>query len=169
LIDRLALKAPDFLRLVLRRILAAPRSRVRKAFLRLLLRRGYAAFNRRDWELNTILHHPTDYTWMVPKLSFVPPDMAETYHGVESYLEAMRIYLDAWEDLRVDFEDFIDAGSNRVIVVIRQIGVGRWSGLPVDLPSLDLIELRDGWLVSQRLWDNLDDALRSVGLPAAAR
>jgi hypothetical protein len=171
LVGWLGIRYPDPVRVLVRNTFAAHPSRARTALLRYLASRGYAAFNRRDWELNTILLHPSHYTFSVPNRAFVPPDLSETYHGIEGYLEVVRVFLEAWQDMRIVFEGLVATGPTWLINRTRQVGSGSWSGITAGRPVFDLVELRDGWVVSQTLWDDLDAAFRSLGVtpPGAAK
>jgi ketosteroid isomerase-like protein len=154
---------PPATRLVFRAILRLPRSRLRTGLLTYAVKRGYAAFNRRDWELNTVLHHPTAHRWDAGGMGVGPMDVSDL-RDVEGYVAGLSRYLEAWGDLRLVVEEVIEVGADRVLVMLRQVATGAGSGVPVEMPSGDLLTFRDGWLVDQKVTMERDDALRSAGL-----
>jgi ketosteroid isomerase-like protein len=88
---------------------------------------------------------------------------AGEWHGVDAMWAACIEWLRTWDELRVEPERFIDLGE-RVLVLARQTGRGKQSGLPVELEVGDLFTLRDGKIVRWELYVNRGEALRAVGL-----
>jgi ketosteroid isomerase-like protein len=151
LTERLVVRSPRLFRAIVRRVLDLPESRVRTRVVTYVVRRGYAAFNRRDWEVNTLLHHPTDYRWDATSVDFAPPD-ARDLIGIHGYLDGMNRWLDPWDELSIEVEEIVEAGHDRILSVLRQIATGTGSGVTVVSPSFtDLLTFRDGWLVSNTL------------------
>ena len=170
LADRAVVAAPSLARAGMRAVLRLPRSRLRTALLTYAIGRGYAAFNRRDWELNTLLHHPTAHRWDATRAGLTPMDVVDL-RGIEGYVEGMTRYLAAWGDLRLVVEQMVEVGSDRIVVLLRQIATGAGSGVPVEMATGDLLTFQDGWLVHQTISTDRDAALRSAGLdpPAEVR
>jgi ketosteroid isomerase-like protein len=89
---------------------------------------------------------------------------AGTRHGAEGFLRSTEEALDAFEDYRVEAEDFIDAGE-AVVVPVRISGRGRASGAKLDTRLVHLWVLRDGKVVRGEVYRTTDEALEAVGLP----
>ena len=90
------------------------------------------------------------------------------WRGIEAFTAGQLEYIEAFEDLRVQGEEFFDLGD-RVLVLVRHRGKGRESGLPYDREVADLLTLRDGVVVRwEGYWDRTE-ALEAVGLREADR
>ncbi len=71
--------------------------------------------------------------------------------------------VDAFEDLRFEPQEFIDAGD-RVVVVHQAAGRGRGSGAEVELHFSNVWTLSDGKAVSAISYDAHTEALEAAGL-----
>jgi ketosteroid isomerase-like protein len=60
-----------------------------------------------------------------------------TYVGVDGVRDYMSRFLDPWDSLSISSEAFDEAGD-RVLVSVRQSGIGRSSGVPVELRYFQL-------------------------------
>jgi hypothetical protein len=75
--------------------------------------------------------------------------------------------LDAWEDTRLEPEEFRELEGERVPVLIRHRGRGKASGLEVGQvhsKGANLFELRDGRVVRLTVFLGLERALADLGL-----
>ena len=71
-----------------------------------------------------------------PDVLFIPLSefpSAGRYIGTDGMRDFMRGYVEAWRDLTLAAEDLIEA-ENSVVAAVRQRGVGKESGAPLDLP-----------------------------------
>jgi ketosteroid isomerase-like protein len=84
--------------------------------------------------------------------------------GRDEYAEMMRRFTEGFEDLRMDVEQIVDAGNDRVVAITRLFATGMRSGAPVELRSARVHWLDAGRVV--RIDEFLDpaDALKAVGL-----
>jgi ketosteroid isomerase-like protein len=89
--------------------------------------------------------------------------LAGEWEGMEGLVRGALLWVDAWEDLRVEAEDFIDPGDT-VVALTRQTGRAKSSGVPLDRPLADVWEFRNGRVVRLTSYWNRDEALESVGL-----
>jgi uncharacterized protein len=90
------------------------------------LRDGYEALNRGD--LSAVLDLiDADLEWEEGGRS---PE-AGRYSGRESFERFVRSWLDSFDDFRIEVEEIREEG-NRLVVVARQSGRGRASGLPIE-------------------------------------
>jgi ketosteroid isomerase-like protein len=132
------------------------------------VRRGFAlsydAFNRRDWELNTLLLAPDDYVFLAGDLREALPDARDRYLGVAGYLEAMLLFLESWSELEVKLMDLLDLGRDRAVSLMRFNGRGRRSGLAFDQLAVGEHTFREGLCVTQTYWWDSHRAARALGL-----
>ena len=91
------------------------------------------------------------------------PD-AGSYEGPEGIRDGyMRPMLEAWESFRIEAESLEQQGD-RILAVVRQSGVGRDSGLEVEIRYFQLWTFRDGRVTGLRsIMDESDarEALRA--------
>ena len=148
MLERVAARFPALARSLVRLLLRLPASPLRRAGLRYMYRRGYAAWNRRDWELNTVAHDPHRYELVWPE-GDRPPGARSSYDGIEGYLEFAELWLDSFGDYRFQLEEVRDPGGNRLGLLIRQIATGRSSGAAVVERMASVDEYEGGRMVRQ--------------------
>jgi ketosteroid isomerase-like protein len=154
---------------MVRVVLALPPSRVRSGLVRYLYRRAYAAWNRRDWELNTLLHDDERYELVWPASDAIP-GARERYRGVEGYIDFAELWLEAFGDFRFQLLAVDDSSRTRLVAHIRQRGRGTGSGVAIDERILSVDEIDNGRLVKQTEWRDVEAGLRANGLtPASLR
>jgi ketosteroid isomerase-like protein len=85
-----------------------------------------------------------------------------TYRGHDGLRRYAKDRLDAWEELRFEPDEFIDAGELVVVVGILT-GRGRGSGVPVDQPVAVAFELRAGKIVRAHAHTDAEQALATIG------
>jgi ketosteroid isomerase-like protein len=85
------------------------------------------------------------------------------YHGREGVAEAMRIWTGAWEDWKVDVKEIIDAGD-RVLLIGRESGRGKGSGIEIDQWVFVVFTLRNGRIVHWKGFVDRDQGLEAAGL-----
>jgi ketosteroid isomerase-like protein len=90
------------------------------------------------------------------------PDMA-TYRGHDGVARLMTEWFGAFEDLRVDVEELIDAGD-RVVAVLRLHGRARGSTNEVDMSETHVLTMRDGKVTEIHEYPTKAEALKVVGL-----
>jgi ketosteroid isomerase-like protein len=89
---------------------------------------------------------------------------SQSYRGLDGYAEFLRTWTEAFETWSHRLDRAVDAGDGRVVGWGHQWGVGKGSGVPVDLDFGIVFELRDGRLVRVRLYMEPAQALAAVGL-----
>ncbi len=136
---------------------------LRHRILRRMYTRAYAAFNRRDWEVNTALFHRDRYVLEWASEGLMMPDLQSAWQGRAGYLTAMAHVIDMWPDMHVRLGDIRQVAEERLLVSNRITGRSR-SGLTVDQHFTDLHEFRGGWLVHQTQFLHRADALAAAGL-----
>ena len=92
------------------------------------------------------------------------PALEGRWLGLDEMRTAMREYLEAVADLRIEAERIIDLGGERVLVLSRHTARGKQSGVPIEHEIGDVFTLRDGKIVRfDSYWDRAE-ALEAVGL-----
>jgi ketosteroid isomerase-like protein len=79
--------------------------------------------------------------------------------AVQAYWESLRT--DVWRELTMEFEE-IDERGDVVVALVRCSGVGRGSGVPVEMPAAWVATVRDGLVASARLTLDRGAALEAV-------
>jgi ketosteroid isomerase-like protein len=160
--ERVFLRFPALFRLLANALTRLPlRSRLRRLMLARSLQRGYAAVNRRDFDVVLMRSDPgVEYR---PSGDLMPPDLEAVFYGHDGYLKLWRRWFDAFEDLRWDPEEILALGD-KVLVTAQQRGHGSGSGVAVSEPVFQLFKLRRGLSVSQEDFLDRTKALEAAGL-----
>ena len=123
--------------------------------------------------ISTIEHNdtPADGLFETGGLGFLSPDveldLSELLDGrILRGRDAVRTYFDTlqnevWQELTMSIEAIADK-SDSLVALVRWQGVGRGSGVPVDMPAAWVATLRDGKIASARLTLDREDALGAV-------
>jgi ketosteroid isomerase-like protein len=157
--ERLVVRFPGLFRRAARWALRLPASRVRRWLLGRFIQHGYAAANRRDFELLLIGIDP-DHEYR-PSPGLMLPDLGGPTHGHEGYLRMWGNYLDAFEDIRFEPAEVLDFGE-KFLVTVRQAGHGSGSGIGLSQPIYQLLTMRDGLTIRQEDFLDRDEALRAA-------
>ena len=88
---------------------------------------------------------------------------AGIYHGHQGIERFFSEWLGAWRDYRMEAREFIDAGDS-VVLVFRQSGIGRDSGVRTEREFFAVYDLSDSKVVRYRQYESRKDALEAVGL-----
>jgi ketosteroid isomerase-like protein len=140
---------------------ATERSRLRRWSIAYSIQRGYAALNRRDYEVTLMRSDPeVEYR---PSGDVMPPDLEAVFYGHDGYRKLWRRWFDAFEDLRWDPEEILDFGE-RFLVTTQLRGHGSGSGVAVSEPVYQLFRIRRGLSISQEDFTDRDRALEAAGL-----
>jgi ketosteroid isomerase-like protein len=129
-----------------------------------MVTRGYAHF-RATGEFLEELTHP-EFVWDMSTFRGWPE--AKTYAGIEGAREFMDNWLSAWDDWQLGIEAIHDAGDN-VVVIVRQRGRAKSTGLPVDMSFAQVWTVRDGKQIRMQAYDDPAEALRANGLAPKTR
>jgi ketosteroid isomerase-like protein len=90
------------------------------------------------------------------------PD-GHVYHGHEGVQQFILGWLSTWETFETEIEDYLDADDD-VVVLTRETGRLKGSGLEVSARHAEIYTLRDGKVVRWRAFADQRDALEAVGL-----
>jgi ketosteroid isomerase-like protein len=125
-----------------------------------LVRSIYAAWERGDF---------SSTEWAHPDIEFVLPDGPDpgTWRGLAVMAKAWRSRLGAWEDFRVEAEEFRELDGERVLVLYHLSGRGKTSGLEigqVGAKGADLLHVRDGKVTRLVPYWDRERAFADLGL-----
>ena len=92
------------------------------------------------------------------------PDQPVTVEGVQAIRQTLNLWAAAFDELRVDIEEYID-GPDAVICAAHWQGQGKTSGISIDVHQFDLYEFRDGRVIRAVLgFRSKNEALEAAGL-----
>ena len=90
------------------------------------LKRAYAALNRGDLSVVVELLDP-ELEWHEP----APSPEAGVHRGRDSFVSFFRGWRESFDGFRVEPERIVTRGDE-LVVIVRQTGIGRSSGVPVE-------------------------------------
>jgi ketosteroid isomerase-like protein len=123
-----------------------------------LVRSIYAAWGRGDF---------SSAEWADPEIEFAFADGPEpgSWRGLAGMAEGYRDWLRAWEDFRAEPEEYLVIDNGRILVLVRNSGRGRTSGLEVESHSVaNLFHLRGGKVTRIVVYLDRGRALADLGL-----
>ena len=123
------------------------------------LRRAYEAFNRGDLDATVADAHP-DVEYIS---SAAIPGQVDVARGSEAYKRLISWLSDAFEDARLERNEFIDAGD-RVLGGFTLSGRGKQSGVETSLTMWQVWTLKDGMFVHGQGFTAREEALEAAGL-----
>jgi uncharacterized protein len=127
-----------------------------------IVRRGYELFAAGDLKGVTALFSADAQLADAGGLG-VAGTAAGTRHGPEGFLRATEEVLEAFDDYRVEAEDFIEAGE-AVVVPVLISGRGRASGAKQEARLVHLWVLRNGKAIRGQVYRTTEEALEVAGL-----
>jgi ketosteroid isomerase-like protein len=125
------------------------------------LKRGYQAFN--EGGVEAVLD------WLAPEIEVsdrqsVPDRM--THHGLSGMKDLVDSAMEAFGELRLEPEEFLEVGSDRVLVVLRQHARGRASGVQVEGQVAHLWTMERGTPVQLKIYRDRETALDVIAKAA---
>jgi uncharacterized protein len=88
---------------------------------------------------------------------------AGVYHGHQGVERFFRDWLGTWTDYEIETREYIDAGD-AVVIVYRQGGTGRGSGVKTERDFFAIYDLRGSKVVRYRMYESREEALEAAGL-----
>ena len=95
-----------------------------------------------------------------PEVPGVPPRQ----HGRAGVLEAFSLWPEQWDDFTIRIDRVTEHPGGYVVVVNRQTGRGRQSGVEVDAEFTFVFAVRDGLITEWRIFVTEEAALSALGL-----
>lgn len=158
--ERILARSPALLPRLLNAWWGLPRhSRLRRAVLVRVIRRGYASVNRRDFVM-TVRGYDPGYEYH-PIVNL--PDSDPVYYGHDGFHTFWGQVLEAFDDVRLDPKELLDLGD-RVLVTAQMSGHGTGSGVSINQQLFQLMILRRGLIVRQVDFEDRAQALKAVEL-----
>ena len=125
-----------------------------------VVKRANAALNKGDIDAALEDHAPD--TTVRDLLN--GPDQPTVVEGLEAVREAWALWIEAFDELHADVQEFIDA-ENAVVCAVHWHGRGKTSGMNIDVHQFDVFEFGGGRIVRATLgYRSRADALEAVGL-----
>jgi uncharacterized protein len=115
------------------------------------------AFSNQEYEAALEAFDPDvegDFTHMPEGQSVTGPD------GIRREVARWEL---TWDGLRTDVEDLVEAGD-KVLLMVRQTGTGKQSGIELDMRYAQVFELRDGRIVRMKTFLDPTEARTAAGL-----
>jgi ketosteroid isomerase-like protein len=123
------------------------------------VKRAYAALNRGDMPTALGLCHP-DIVFDNTNAAF---DGA-TYEGHQGLIEYFSLGQEMWKSQRLEVQEAIPFGEDRVVVVQRTVSVGR-DGVETISHNANVVTLKQGKAAHIKAFQTKADALEAVRLP----
>ncbi len=123
-----------------------------------LVRSIYADWGRGDF---------TSAPWADPEIEFVFADGPEpgSWTGIEDMSERYTGWLRGFRGFRAEPEKYLVLDDERILVLVRNTGRGRASGVEFEQRSVaNFFQIRDGKVVRLVLYWDRDHALADLGL-----
>ena len=127
-----------------------------------IIRRGYELFDAGDLDGVAALFADEAELADLGGLGVVGT-AAGTQYGPEGFLRSSQEALDAFEDYRVEAEEFVDAGD-AVVVPVRIFGRGRASGAVMETRLAHVWVFRGDKVIRGDVYRSTAEALDAVGL-----
>lgn len=123
------------------------------------LRRGYEAWDRGDLDAT--------FEFIDPDFEFHEDPLfpeAAVFHGRDAVRRYFEGFWEEWEDVRVQLEDVLECGDDRLLAFVRVRARGRGSGVEVDMGLAHLWTARDGMAVRMDAFFDRARAREAAGL-----
>ncbi len=124
-----------------------------------LVRAMWAAYTRGDFQAS-LAAYAEDTVWDDTRYR---PDGA-VHLGRDALVEVVRTWRGAWEDYDAEAEQVLDAGDDRVAVVLRETGRGKGGGVEMTNRWGQVMTVRDRKIAHTMVYRVPEEALEAVGL-----
>ena len=103
---------------------------------------------------------------LAPDWEWVPAaeQTTERYWGYDGFQRFMESWTEDFEDWSFEVEQFIDAGPDCVVAIVRQGATGKESRVPVEIEQGLLFEFEAGRVIRMRNFLHPAEALEAAGL-----
>ena len=124
------------------------------------VRRAYEAFSRGGLDALVVYFHPdAEYD-----ITAAIGPYAGMYYGRAAIRSFLADYFESWEYVRMEPEDFIEVGEDRVVVPLRLNMRGTGSGVAVEAQTTNVWTVRDGKAVRVAVYNDKAQALEAAGM-----
>jgi uncharacterized protein len=105
-------------------------------------------------------HFDPNVVWDTSASNMPSAGVYEGHQGVDRFF---RDWLGTWRDYEIATREYLDAGDS-VVIVFRQHGTGRESGVEIERDFFGVYDLRASKVVRFRMFESRDQALEAAGL-----
>ena len=160
--ERLVLRFP-YIKVLLARVWwnRPPRSRLRQAIVRRLVRQAFEAANRGDYEV-TFAFYDRDIEFF-PPVGLVGLGDQASYRGLDERMRYQQNWRAEWGEFRYEPDELRDLGD-RLLAIGRIRSSGLTSGAGTDTDYADLFTLSAGRVIREQTFFNRADGLEAAGL-----
>ena len=124
---------------------------------------GYQAVNRGDLDVLLVVYHEDVITCFDPKTGLAPPDLAGEHRGHRGFRLLWDQWNTAWDDLRFEPLELVDAGD-RMVVTVKMSARGAGSAVATTMTYFEVYTLRDGRIARHDNFVEEAAAMRAAGL-----
>ena len=122
------------------------------------VQRGIAAYNQRDMDaVRAVSHADVELDWSASRGL-----EAGVYRGLDEVVSFYENFLGTFEEVRIEPDRFIESGDSVVVPNVARVR-GR-DGVKTVARSAFVFDVRDGLIARIRLYQEIHEALESVGL-----
>jgi ketosteroid isomerase-like protein len=125
-----------------------------------LVRRGFEHFLANG----DLLEETTDPDFVWDMSTFHNWPDQQVYEGIDGARTFLRDWTEAWDDWKLEVEEYLDAGDGDVLVILRQSGTAKTSGLRVDMHFAQLFTVVDGKQNRMRMYASREEGLEAAGI-----
>ena len=87
-----------------------------------------------------------------------------SYRGREAFAEFVQRWTEDFDQYSIQTQELIDAGNDRVFGSFRQSGIGKGSGVPIEVEYFLVFELENEQVVRTQIYLDHEQALEAAGL-----
>jgi ketosteroid isomerase-like protein len=122
---------------------------------------------RRMWDAFLAADFQTALSFFAPSVEWDGTNLPDGQigKGHEAILDHVARWADAWNDWTVEVERVIEAGSDQVVLFMRERGRSD-GGVAMDERHAELYRLKDGKIVRRQGFSDPNEALEAAGLSA---
>jgi ketosteroid isomerase-like protein len=139
----------------------SPRSRLRRTLLRRGLVSGWAAFNRRDFELRRVFFAPDVESELPPGPQTL--GLSGVFRGQAAMEHALSEFAESWDRWELEPAYILDLGDRVLCLGFFRVR-GQASGVQLEEEYAQLVTLRDGLVARDEGWLRWEEGLRAAGL-----
>lgn len=123
-----------------------------------IVRASVEAWKRGEAQMSLMYLHPE----VSLDLRFRPD--GKVWYGREGWRRGMAEWVHTWTNWKLEVERCIEAGDDRVVVLWREEGQAKASGVPMSEAGVTVTTLRDGLIISSVLSLDRERVLAELGV-----